>query len=260
MFILCKGELTKEPYRIPVSEFPVYSLEELCYYIYHNIYTVTEEFFDETLVRWLKEQAGCELLSRKLHGLRKKNHDLRDLVVTLLCSCDYYKEEEIVHLVTVMDKIDHLPSYEKNKMKADHYLASGKFGKSLREYKNLLKGSMAEQFSPEEYGDLLHNQAIAQFHVSSFSEAARGFKEAYARNRRKESLDHYLYLLLILGEEELFEKEGISFGKTAEELNGLKQDYTEVQKDVSLETEEESFAEKCKQELRTAYATDGQCR
>ena len=33
MFILCKGELAKEPYIIPVSETPVYSLEELCYYM-----------------------------------------------------------------------------------------------------------------------------------------------------------------------------------------------------------------------------------
>ncbi len=33
MFIVCKGDLAKVPYVIPVSEVPVYSLEELCYYI-----------------------------------------------------------------------------------------------------------------------------------------------------------------------------------------------------------------------------------
>ena len=49
MFILCQGDLAKEPYIIPISEVPVYSLEELCYYMYHNIYTVTEGFFDENL-------------------------------------------------------------------------------------------------------------------------------------------------------------------------------------------------------------------
>ena len=37
MFILCKGALAKEPYIVPVSEVPVYSLEELCYYMYNNI-------------------------------------------------------------------------------------------------------------------------------------------------------------------------------------------------------------------------------
>ena len=29
MFILCQGDLAKEPYIIPISEVPVYSLEEL---------------------------------------------------------------------------------------------------------------------------------------------------------------------------------------------------------------------------------------
>ena len=60
MFILCKGALAKEPYIVPVSEVPVYSLEELCYYMYNNIYSITEEFFDERLVTWLREEVNCD--------------------------------------------------------------------------------------------------------------------------------------------------------------------------------------------------------
>ena len=69
MFILCQGDLAKEPYIIPISEVPVYSLEELCYYMYHNIYTVTEEFFDENLVHWLKGQVHLRTLAMKMEKL-----------------------------------------------------------------------------------------------------------------------------------------------------------------------------------------------
>lgn len=257
MFILCKGELAKEPYRIPVSEVPVYSLEELCYYMYHHIYSVTEEFFDEKLAAWLAEQAGLEMLAEKMRILIRKKNDLKDLVVTLMCSCDYYKEEEIVQLVTIMKKIENLPAHEKNKIKADQYLRAGKYGRSLREYKQLLYGDMAEHFSPEEYGDLLHNQAIALFHVSSFREAAAGFKEAYARNHREESLQQYLYALLLDGQEELFLQEGSSFGKTEEELNKLKEDYTMARTEGKDDDSEEEFINRCKNELRSAYSDGG---
>ncbi len=257
MFILCKGELAKEPYIIPVSETPVYSLEELCYYMYHHIYSVTEEFFDEKLAQWFSEQAGLEALAEKMRGLIRKKNDLKDLVVTLMCSCDYYKEEEIVQLVTVMKKIENLPAHEKNKIKADHYLRAGKYGKSLQEYKRLLYGDMAEQFSTEEYGDLLHNQAIALFHVSLFQEAANGFKEAYARNHSEQSLQQYLYALLLNGQEEQFEQEGSSFGKTEEELAQLRQNYIEAQTEGKDDGGEDEFISRCKNELRSAYSDGG---
>ena len=252
MFILCKGELAKEPYIIPVSETLVYSLEELCYYMYHHIYSVTEDFFDGKLVQWLGEQAGLEELAEKMRVLVQKKNDLKDLVVTLMCSCDYYKEEEILQLVTVMKKIENLPSHEKNKIKADNYLRAGKYGKSLMEYKQLLYGEMAEQFSTEEYGNLLHNQAIALFHVSSFREAANGFKEAYARNHSEQSLNQYLYALLLNGQEEQFVQEGSSFGKTEEELQQLRQNYIDAQTGG-----EEEFISCCKNELRSAYSDGG---
>ena len=242
MFILCKGELAKEPYIIPVSETPVYSLEELCYYMYHHIYSVTEEFFDEKLAQWLSEQAGLDALAEKMRGLVRKKNDLKDLVVTLMCSCDYYKEEEIVQLVTVMKKIENLPAHEKNKIKADHYLRAGKYGKSLQEYKRLLYGEMAEQFSTE---------------VSSFREAANGFKEAYARNHREQSLQQYLYALLLNGQEEQFEQEGSSFGKTEEELAQLRQNYIEAQTGGKDDGGEEEFISRCKNELRSAYSDGG---
>lgn len=254
MFILCKGKLARKPYRIPVTDVPVYSLEELCYYIYNHIYSVTEEFFDDRLSEWLREETGCETLAKKMQLLTARHNDLKDLVVTLLCSCDYYKEQEIVKLVEVMEKIENLPQHEKDKIKADNYLRARKYGKSLLEYKKLLYGSPADQFTTEEYGDILHNQAIALFHVSSFHEAARAFKEAYARNHREQSLNQYLYALLMNEQEEEFVKEGSFFGKKPEELEKLKQDFAEAKSDYKKEEEDFDFIGKCKMELRVSFA------
>lgn len=254
MFILCKGALAKEPYIVPISEVPVYSLEELCYYMYNNIYSVTEEFFDQKLALWLKEQVGYETLAKKMKVLIERKNDLKDLVVTLLCACDYYKEDEVVKLVEIMDEIANLPLHEKNKIKADNYLRAGKYGKSLQEYKKLLYGNMAERFSTEEYGDLLHNQAIALFHVSSFQEAATGFREAYARNHNEKSLNQYLYTLLMNEQKELFVKEGTSLGKSLDELEKLERNYEAEKEKCSSNPEDYDFIENCKKDLRASFA------
>ncbi|MFR1029232.1 MAG: hypothetical protein ACLSD6_08630 [Clostridium sp.] len=45
------------------------------------------------------------------------------------CGCDYYNEEEIRGIVKVLDEIDHLPSYQKKKIKADNYVRTGHYGR-----------------------------------------------------------------------------------------------------------------------------------
>ena len=106
-------------------------------------------------------------------------------------------------------------------MKADNYLKAGRYGRSFQEYQSLLHGPLAKELSTKEYGDVLHDQAIAMFHVSSFRRAADGFKEAYARNHRPESLQQYLYVLLACADKEMFDRECEAAGKSKEEKKAL---------------------------------------
>lgn len=257
MMILCKGQVAKEPYLVPISDVPVYSLEELCYYIYNNIYTVTEEFFDERLSIWLREEVHLDSLAKKMRKLVDQGNDLKDLVVTLLCACDYYRENEIIHLVTIMEKIAHLPAYKRCRMRADNYLKGRKYGSCIPEYRKLLYGPMAENFSSEEYGDILHNQAIAQFYVASFEEAERGFRDAYARNQKEESLKHYLYVLLLAEKEEQFWADGAQYGKSKEELEEYKKKYEEAFSQCRYEEKELSYVNDCRKELRESFLGGG---
>ena len=52
--ILMEGALNTVPYQFNLSGMRVYNLEQLCYYIYHHIYTFNEESFDDPLFTGLK--------------------------------------------------------------------------------------------------------------------------------------------------------------------------------------------------------------
>lgn len=254
MFILAKGKVAEQPYEMPYTGKKVYSIEELCYYIYNNIYTINEDFFQLSLVDWLKEDAGLPELADKLSYMITEEHGLKDLVVTTLCGCDYYQEKEIRQLVRVLDEINNLPVFRKKKIKADNYLRAGRYGKSLLEYRKLLHGSFAVNFSPEEYGDILHNQGIAHFYTSSFAEAKEDFKEAFVRNNKKDSLQHYLWILLMEGEEQQFEAEGISFGLATAEIQAVRLRYQEAMADFRLSEAAENTMDEYKEQMRAAFA------
>ena len=115
MLILCDGRLAEKPYKMPVTRQNIYSLEELCYYIYHNIYTITEEFFQESLADWLREETGHPVLAKKVHNMLGSEMKLKDMVVTILCGCDFYRESEIRSLVRIMDEIANLPIHKKKR-------------------------------------------------------------------------------------------------------------------------------------------------
>ncbi len=255
MLILCTGKMASTPYVMPFTDLKVSSLEELCYYIYNNIYNINEDFFQSSLIVWIRDELGQEVLAEKLQELlADKSPSLKDIVVTLLCATDYYREDEIRKLIVVMDGISHLPHYERKKMKVDTLLMEGQYGKAAAAYKKLLSGSLAVNFTPEEYGNIFHNLAIAQFHIASFDEAARSFKEAYVRNSSLESLHQYLFVLLIQGRDEVFESEALSLGVPYDRIVELQEQF----RDAGTQSEEvafdEAFVNQCKFDLRKAFA------
>lgn len=254
MLILCKGRIAKEPYKMPYTGDKVYSLEELCYYVYNNIYTITEEFFEMPLAEWLREQVGVSALAGKMEKMIQAGENLKDMVVTLLCGCDYYRESEIRQIVRVIDGIANLPLHKKKKIKADNYLRAGCYAQALLEYRKLLHGSFAVNFTTEEYGDILHNQGIARFYISSFTEAGQDFLEAYARNNKKDSLEHYLWILLMEGREDDFEAEVARAGWSGEEVQEVRDRYQNARAECRIPAEKDTDLETYKNQLRTAFA------
>lgn len=65
----------------------IYSLEELCYYIYNNIYILTNAFLDEKLIAFIRTEIKEPLLADKLEQLKCENAGLAEAVVTIFKVC-----------------------------------------------------------------------------------------------------------------------------------------------------------------------------
>lgn len=214
--ILCSGKRTNKPYLFTSSGIRVYSMEELCYYIYHHVYYVDEEMISDTLIDWIDTELKLTERAAKLKQLKQMNADLKTLVTVIMCSADYYTEYEIKSLLKLLDEITDMPFIKRKCLKAGFSLKSGNYHEAAAEYERILNSQEAALLSPEEYGDLYHNLGVAKAHTTGLLEAAELFCQAYERNHREESLKQYLYALLLSGRQELFQEKRREYFISAE--------------------------------------------
>lgn len=267
--ILCTGKLAKEGYRLPDGQ-KIYSIEELCCYVYQNFYMVEREFFTGELLDWLRGECGCEDAADKLSELKANSYPARDLIVALLCSADYYTENEIVELIKRISELEGLPVWKRRKRLADEYLKRGYYSRACLEYEKILSAgepaaSQNQQtraayiLTEEERGILLHNIGITRLRTTSAADAAECFLAAYRAGRHPESMKLCLFACKYGGLTDMYRRvvRELEIGqeylaKAEEEWNRLM-----AEADQTAEIEMLRDIEKEKQDGYVAEAYDG---
>ncbi|WP_167954996.1 hypothetical protein [Anaerosporobacter faecicola] len=222
--IFCTGRLADKPYVFPFTKTQVYSMDELNYYIYNNIYLITEDTFQYSLCDWIETELELPEIAQKIRGLLNHRNSLKDIVVSILCCADYYTEKEIRELIHIMEQIERMPLIMKRKIKADNYLKYGQYGNAVVEYESIVEAEESAIFSQVEYGDIYHNLAIAKAKTVSASEATKYYLLAYRRNQRQESLNQYLYTLILSKNTKEYENACEEFSVTKEQQEQLEED------------------------------------
>ena len=205
--ILCSGKRAKTPYHFKMTGVTIYSIEELCYYLYENIYMVTEELFTLSLCEFMEKELGLAERAIKLRDMIRVHASLKDMVVCVLCSCDYYMEPEIKRILHIIDEIAGLSQLKRNKLLADQYLQYSNYAEAKRMYEAILNSPEAETLEEKEIGNIYHNLGIVALHLTGFTEAIDLFQTAYQHNHNTESLHQYLFALRLGSSEEVYQKE-----------------------------------------------------
>ena len=209
--ILCSGKRTDRPYVLPTTGHRIYSIEELCYYIYNNIYSIDETLFTDSLVDWIGAELGLISRAEKLEMSLKQGADYKTLLAVVLCSSDYYTEQELKKLLSIVDDIRKMSPARRGFIKANSYLIKKQYAEAAAQYDRLLISDDAVNLTPKDYGDILHNQAIAALHVYGLEKALELYMQAYERNHREETLRQYLYTLWLVKGKEAFDDATVNY-------------------------------------------------
>lgn len=230
--ILCKGRYSDEPYSFRLTGTNVYSIEEICCYISRNIWLMNEEIFDLDLVRWTDEKIGLPLLAKKLENLIRRNAEKKDIVVTLCSGCDYFSDDEIKELVSLMDKSSQMNSAGRDKMKADILFEKNE----LRQAGELYRGVLAEmKGSPGEEkmrSDVFKKLGITELYSGSSLKAENYFREAYEISEDLESLTGFLLSVRFSGKKEESAHDFESLRVSSEEMEDYRDAMSQIEEEA----------------------------
>lgn len=241
--ILCSGARAQKPYYFASGGARVYSIEELCYYLYNHLYMIDEIALDDELFDWIGTELNLPDRAERLRQIKKQKADLKTVVTVILCSADYYTENEIKDAIKLLGDILKMPVVKRRCLKAADLLKNENYSEAAKEYEIIIHSNEAAELTPEEYGDICHNLAVAKAHITGVKEASRLFLEAYERNNRSESLRQYLFSLLLMGDTSEFERKIEQF-QISESIRQSIIDFIKQKEEEAVMTDEYKAIEK----------------
>ena len=231
-YILCKTKTAKKPFFIENISTNIYSMEELCYYLYNNMVLVGEEDVSARLSAWIRRELDLAELADKIDTLLDKHAFVQDIMVEILVYGGYYSSEEVRQFMAECQKLRTLKSYEVEKLRADGYLRYKHYIKAGAIYDEIICYLEKEKQEDEFLGNVYHNKAVALAGNLQLDEAKSYFIQAYSLNKNEESLIEYFCVLAVTVDTATLEKEIKKRGLPANFLEDLMSEVGDSKEDV----------------------------
>ncbi|WP_099466670.1 tetratricopeptide repeat protein [Konateibacter massiliensis] len=192
--ILCHEKKAEKPYFIASMNLNLYTLEELCYFLYDNIYWMDEAIINDELIEWIETQLQLKELGEEL---RNNLGNINSFVMAVLRYVGYITEEDEEETGKRLSQYEHQSDLEKMMERASHFLESKLFMEAILEYKKL----EAREDNPH-MEKVYNNMGVAYANLFLYKEAANYFKRAYEQKPDEESYKNLSYAAAMMNEEE----------------------------------------------------------
>lgn len=201
---ICVHETVKTPYYVEATGVRLYSIEELAYYLYENIYLIDEQMIEEKLYSWIEKELGLVKLAEKLRNGRNIGIHVYNQVMTILQASEYYSENELSQLSEKVKAISGLQTQERMKYKADELLSNGNYWAAITEYEKLLSIRQSSRLTVDFYAKVWNNLAGCYARLFLFEKAAGCFESAYQFQKISEYKEkaYYARKLAAYGQEQ----------------------------------------------------------
>ena len=198
--LLC-GKRTKNPYYIKEAGINIYSIEELCYYLYNNTYMVGTEFFCEELVRFIADELELPALGQRIKQKSDYKAELSAMVMDVLTSVAYYSHEECKAVEETIKALGSKSKPERMKARADMLYDRKKYVSAANAYKEILN-SREETYEGSFVAAIWNNLGVVYSKQFLFADAVNCFKMACDIDRKEEYFDNMVCAAIFTRDED----------------------------------------------------------
>lgn len=114
-YILCQVKRAKNPYYISNISTNIYSIEELCYYLYHNIYLLDETIINEQLLVWMKEELHLRRLYQRLYVLLEEKKNIGEFILPIFKEINYLSHDQFREMNERLKRFEEQPEIVRKK-------------------------------------------------------------------------------------------------------------------------------------------------
>ena len=190
-YILCQVKKAKKPFYIENISTNIYSIEELCYYLYNNLYLVDHSLISSKLCSWLEEELELPKLAAKLRPFIEKEAGLEEILYPVFKEINYLAYEELRILNGRIEARNKESEEIREKRKGDALMENRMYVNAIRVYQKLIEKESGE-ISGEMRERIFHNQGCAYSYLFQMDKALDCFWKAWRENRSEEALKVYL--------------------------------------------------------------------
>ena len=191
-YILCQTKKAATPYFIENISTNVYTMEELCYYLYHNLYLVDRSIINEGLCTWLSQELELPQLAAKLRPHLGKFASAEDVLYPIFKEINYLTYEELRALNVQLSKLDAEAPVVREKKKGDALVENGMLVSAIHLYEGLLKKEGLEEGRAGLTADIYHNLGCAYSYLFQMEKALECFWTVYRLEESDTALVTYL--------------------------------------------------------------------
>lgn len=206
-YILCQLPCAERPYYIEHIGTNIYSMEELCYYLYNNLYLLDETILNEQLCLWLRDELGLNKLYLKLEQFIGQELGIGWFLLPVFKEINYLNQAETMKLNEKLKMLEGQPEAVRLKMKGDTLVRHEKYVSAIKVYAETLKKAQDDPTGLQFAGGVYNNMGCAYANLFQMEEALDCFKQAYLNLHTGQALERYLYAVWLVCGKSVYEKE-----------------------------------------------------
>lgn len=203
---LCLLRQAEKPYYIESIRTGIFSLEELCFYLYNNICLIDESIMNEGLCDWIRDELKLTRLYRQLYEQLEKQDGAAFFVLPIFREAGYLTHQEMREFQERLTRLEVQSEDMKQKLRGDYLVKESMFARAIWEYRQILKRKNPGKLGTQFYAAVWNNLGAAYAGLFQFEQAAECFWESYELMQTKETFRKYISALPLFLTDEAYQK------------------------------------------------------
>ncbi|MBR4769090.1 MAG: hypothetical protein IK088_08965, partial [Lachnospiraceae bacterium] len=197
-YLLC-GKEARLPYEVEDLDLCLYTIEELCYFLFHHPDLIGDDFIDNRLIGFIRNELDLGEIADKIERFYSSPNDLDATIVMLLSEVGYYSDSEITEFKGRLVLRKRRSKPERLFFKAKRLYGEKRYMKAVRIFRPLLEDKNDVRITDDIRSKSAEYIADAYGHLYCFDRSIEYLGRAYDESKQERLLKKMYDVSLLSG-------------------------------------------------------------